>query len=90
MKNSTGEYAYENGKAERLNGVIKNNYLIPYNINSYAQLIKGAYRAVTPYNTDQPHEKLNYKSPNEFEKETVKFYRSTKPKMEESFTAISQ
>ena len=29
MKNSTGEYAYENGKAERLNGVIKNNYLIP-------------------------------------------------------------
>lgn len=90
MKNSMCEYAYENGKAERLNGVIKNNYLIHYNINSYEQLVKGVDRAVTLYNTDKPHVKLNYKSPDEFEKEIVKLYRETKPKMKESFTAIAQ
>lgn len=90
MKNSMCEYAYENGKAERLNGVIKNNYLIHYKIKTYEELVKSVDRAVTLYNTDKPHVRLNYKSPNKFEKEIVELHRETKPKMTESFMAKSQ
>ncbi len=34
------EYAWDNGKAERVNGVIKNNYLIHKDINSFEELKK--------------------------------------------------
>lgn len=66
--NSMCEYAYENGMAERLNGVIKNNYLRQYTNNSYAQLLRNVDRAVLLYNTDKPHKALQYQSPKEFEK----------------------
>lgn len=36
MSNSMCAYAYENGKAERINGVIKNNYLVHRNIKSFS------------------------------------------------------
>ena len=36
--NSMCQYPWENGKAERINGVIKNNYLIHRTINSFEQL----------------------------------------------------
>jgi len=90
MKNSMCEYAYENGKAERLNGVIKNNYLLHYKIKSYEELVKSVDRAVTLYNSDKPHVRLNYKSPDAFEKELLTLHRETKPMMTESFLAISQ
>jgi hypothetical protein len=88
MKNSMCEFAYENGKAERLNGIIKNNYLAFYSITSYGQLIEGVDRAVTLYNEQRPHKALKYKSPIEFEKELVFLKQQTKPKMKESLEAI--
>ena len=69
MINSMCEYAYENGKAERLNGVIKNNYLRYFKIKTYAQLIKNVDRAVELYNCDKPHKALKYNTPADFEKE---------------------
>ena len=34
------KHAYENGKAECINGVIKNNYLKHWNIKSLSELVK--------------------------------------------------
>jgi hypothetical protein len=87
MLNSMCEYAYENGKAERLNGIIKNNYLRHYCIKDYESLLKNVDRAVDLYNSDRPHKALNYRSPVEYEKELLNLRQQTKPKMKESFEA---
>lgn len=71
MRNSMCELAYENGKAERLNGVIKNNYLVHNHIQSFSELVKSVDRAVTLYNTQKPHKALKYKSPVDYEKNIV-------------------
>lgn len=68
MVNSMCEYAWENGKAERINGVIKNNYLIHKNITSFEHLKKEVDRTVLLYNKEKPHIELRRKSPMEFEK----------------------
>ncbi len=67
--NSMCEYPWENGKVERLNGVIKNNYLIHRDINSFEELKKEVDRTVLLYNKEKPHIELQRKSPNEFEKD---------------------
>ncbi len=67
--NSMCEYPWENGKVERLNGVIKNNYLIHRNINNFEELKKEVDRTVSLYNQEKPHIELQRKSPNEFEKQ---------------------
>ncbi len=48
--NSICEHPYDNGKVERLNGVIKNNYLIHRDINSFEELKKEVDRTVLLYN----------------------------------------
>ena len=68
IKNSMCEYAWENPYAERVNGVIKNNYLIHRRINDFKKLVKEVDRSVNLYNTDKPHIKLKRKTPIEFEK----------------------
>lgn len=65
--NSMCEYPWENGKVERLNGVIKNNYLIHREINSFIDLKKEVDRTVLLYNNEKPHIGLQRKSPIEFE-----------------------
>ena len=67
MQNSMCAAAWENGKAERINGVIKNNYLRHWNINSYAQLERSVDRAVSLYNRDKPHSALDRRTPVAFE-----------------------
>jgi len=67
FQNSMCEYAWENGKAERINGVIKNNYLIHRQITSFELLRKEVDRSVWLYNNQKPHIKLQRKSPIEFE-----------------------
>ena len=66
--NSMCEYPWENGKVERLNGVIKNNYLIHRDIKNFEELKKEVDRTVLLYNREKPHIELGRKSPNEFEK----------------------
>lgn len=67
MQNSMCEYAWENGKAERINGVIKNNYLIHRQIRTYEELIKEVDRSVELYNYEKPHISLKRLTPIEFE-----------------------
>jgi putative transposase len=87
FKNSMCEFAYENGKAERLNGIIKNNYLRHWIIRSFKELIIQVGRAVLLYNTAKPHKALKYKTPVDFEKEIIPLPLPKKPKMTESFDA---
>ena len=67
MRNSMGKMAQENGMAERLNGVIKNNYLIYKTIHNFEDLVKSVDRSVYLYNYEKPHRSLGRKTPVEFE-----------------------
>ncbi len=90
FKNSMCEYAYENGKAERINGVIKNNYLKHRMIKTFDDLVKEVDRAVSLYNNKKPHKALKYKTPLDVEKEQLYLQQRTKPMMTESFEAKCQ
>jgi len=71
MRNSmTEEKVYENSHAERLNGIIKNNYLYPYGPNNMSSLKRLLDKAVLMYNTGKPHKALGKLTPKKF-KETI-------------------
>jgi len=67
MRNSMGKSAYENPFAERINGTIKNDYLIPYQPKTFKELEEMLTKAVYLYNTKRPHKSLKRLSPCEFE-----------------------
>ena len=58
------ESVYENAHAERINGTIKNDYLIHYGPQDYSQLIGMTTKAVMKYNLERPHQSLGNLSPN--------------------------
>ena len=69
MVNSmTEEKVYENAHAERLNGIIKNNYLYPYGPTNLGSLKRLLDKAVLMYNTGKPHKALGKLTPSEFKK----------------------
>lgn len=90
LVNSMCEYPWENGKAERINGTIKNNYLKYMKITTFEDLIKNVDRAVSLYNEERPHKSLNYLTPLAFEKKQLLLEEQTTPKMTESFDAITK
>ncbi|MCD4817090.1 MAG: IS3 family transposase [Candidatus Cloacimonetes bacterium] len=63
---SMAETCLENPYAERINGIIKNDYLIAYHICTLQQLKKALPKAIELYN-NYPHGKLKLKSPLGFE-----------------------
>lgn len=67
IKNSMCKEAYQNPQAERLNGVIKNNYLKHWKPCSESQLCKLVDRAIYLFNHEKPHKSLHYSTPIEFE-----------------------
>ncbi len=62
---------------ERINGVIKNNYLKHRSINTYEELVKEVDRSVYLYNSDKPHIELKRKTPVEFENDYLCNRRKT-------------
>jgi len=87
MRNSMCEFAYENGKAERLNGIIKNNYLKFYQTSTFEQLQQNVDRAVVLYNRERPHKSLNYQTPVDYENKAVLLQQQTTLKMTGSLDA---
>lgn len=67
MLNSMAKEAYENPYAERINGVIKNCYLMHRSIKTFDDLVKELDRAVRLYNFEKPHMGLNYLTPAQIE-----------------------
>jgi transposase InsO family protein len=70
INSMTEENVYENSHAERLNGIIKNNYLYPYGPTNMASLKKLLDKAVFMYNTGKPHKALGKLTPKSF-KDTI-------------------
>lgn len=67
IRNSMAESALDNPNAERINGTIKNDYLIHYGPQNYPELKRMLDKAVDRYNQSRPHDSLKRRSPAEFE-----------------------
>jgi transposase InsO family protein len=89
MQNSMCENPWDNGKAERINGVIKNNYLKHRVITTYESLVWEVDRSVQLYNEEKPHIELGRKTPIQFEKELLHLQHQAKSAKEISYE-ISQ
>ncbi len=59
----TQEGVYENAHSERLNGIIKNDYLYPYHPNNRPALKMATKKAIWMYNNEKPHSSLNNLTP---------------------------
>jgi transposase InsO family protein len=57
------DFAFENAYAERVNGIIKNEYLKSWHFNNLEELKGGLKRAVYAYNYGRPHDNLYNKFP---------------------------
>jgi len=66
INSMTEEKVYENSHAERLNGIIKNNYLYPYGPKDLRSLRTLLNKAVLMYNTGKPHIALGKQTPKDF------------------------
>lgn len=65
---SMGNKAWENAHAERINGIIKNEYLNPMFIEDFEDLKRKVKKAVNLYNKERPHGTLlNQLSPEKYE-----------------------
>lgn len=90
FKNSMCEFAYQNGKSERLNGIIKNNYLKFITIENLQDLVHQVDLAVKKYNTEKPHKGLKYLTPAEFENKHLSLKQPKALPMTESLEANNQ
>jgi len=69
---SMGRKATDNAYAERVNGIIKNEYLGYWAISSLADLRRAVRRAVRHYNQERVHRSLpGHQSPTQFEQKVV-------------------
>ena len=61
----TGEnHCYENAVAERVNGILKDEYNLDMTFNSKKDAYRALWNAVEIYNTRRPHMSLKYQIPN--------------------------
>jgi len=67
IDSSMSESVYENPHIERFHGTAKNDYLIPWGVNSLKQLRQQLPKFVQLYNFVRPHEQLKYQTPVAFE-----------------------
>lgn len=67
IKISVANMVLENSHSERLNGIIKNEYLENFHIQNFQQLQKSLSKTVLLYNNERPHLALNLQTPKEFE-----------------------
>lgn len=80
MINSMGVSCYDNPNAERLNGIIKNNYLKHYAPTDFKELSSMTRKAVEMYNTQKPHGALQKMSPSDFERKKKKLFKVKRTK----------
>jgi len=66
INSMTEEKVYENSHAERLNGIIKNNYLYPYGPTNKTALKRLLDKAILMYNTEKPHKALGKQTPSSY------------------------
>lgn len=83
VKISMARTAIENPYAERLNGIIKNDYLYPRKrAKDFKSLCKELDIVVRLYNEERPHSELNDLTPVEFERRLLEQEHNKHPVME--------
>jgi len=67
IKISMGEAGnpYENAVAERVNGILKNEFMLNTKFNNYQQARKAVSEAIETYNKLRPHMSLDYLTPDQ-------------------------
>lgn len=80
IRTSMAENCLENGAAEQLNGVLKNDYLSFRDTKSVAQLNKHLDQIARLINEQKPIAELGYRSPVEFEEYIKKLPKKDRPK----------
>lgn len=58
-------HCYENSLAERVNGILKDEFLLDSTFRDYNQTLRAVKQAVKTYNELRPHWSLDLKTPNE-------------------------
>lgn len=76
---SMGKIAQDNAFAERINGTIKNEYLLPKQPACFGQLKRLAKQAVNDYNTIRQHNALGRKPPKAYEQEWAELMPQERP-----------
>lgn len=56
---------HENGMIERVNGILKNEYILLRRSKNYEELLRSVRRAIRLYNEHRPHLSLNFMTPSE-------------------------
>lgn len=76
------QFAWENAYCERVNGIIKNEYLKCWKISDIVELKRAVRKAVNLYNNERPHRELpNRVAPAVFEKQLSQGLFRIKPTM---------
>lgn len=76
---SHAKSCFENGLAERTNGILKNEYLLDYEIKSISQLNKILKKIKREHNQIWPSAKLDYKTPAAYAAEIMGIKKSLRP-----------
>ncbi len=82
IKISVAKNCLQNGAAEQLNGVIKNDYLDSYEINNTKELNNVLRKVKELMNNERPVAALGYKTPVEFEEYILGVSKGKRPKVE--------
>lgn len=64
-------HCYENAMAERVNGILKQEYNMDHTFNTREEAVSALYEAVELYNNRRPHMSLNYRIPAEVHRGTA-------------------
>jgi transposase InsO family protein len=57
------DHVYENALAERVNGILKEEFMLGETLASYTVAQQMVQEAITIYNQERPHQSLNYATP---------------------------
>ena len=78
----TGEnHVYENAVAERVNGILKHEFMLGERLVSFDVAKKLVAESIKIYNNERPHLSLNYRTPNDVYTETTKRYDSGRDRL---------
>ena len=72
VKEETPRSLCENGLAERVNGILKEEYGLGEEFASATQARRALEQAVSLYNTRRPHVSLNYRTPEAVHREATR------------------
>lgn len=80
----------ENAIAERINGIIKEEYLFDYKVNNLYQAKKVLEKVVKLYNDERPHMSIGYLTPNSVHKLNVKTDKLWQNYKAKKYTFVNQ